>query len=117
MHRDEIEHDARALHRVIAGLARPAKTTPIPRPLRTQVVALATRAAASGWSQAAVATAVGVSVASLHNWRRAPTGPMSLVPVVVDPPGRAELIVVAPSGHRVEGLDVATTAALLRALG
>jgi len=43
-----------------------------------------------------------------------------LVPVAVTAPAggpAAPLVVVSPGGYRVEGLDVATASALLRALG
>ena len=65
-----------------------------------------------------VARAVGVSVGSIRNGRR-DQGGAALVPVTVVPSrdvSTAGLQVVGPSGYRVEGLDVATTAALLRAL-
>ena len=95
-----------------------AKPTPIPSGLRARIVAFAARARDAGWSLPIVARAVGVSVGSVRNWRREPPA-AALVPVVVTPRAiveRAALTVVAPSGYRVEGLDVPTTAALLRAL-
>ena len=100
------------------ALGRSAKTTPVPRHVRAQIVAFAARAMAGGWSLAAVARAVGVSIGSVRNWRRS-SAASALVPVVVTPSRAippAALTVVAPSGYRVEGLDVPTTAALLRAL-
>ena len=100
------------------ALERSAKTTPVPRHVRAQIVAFAARATAAGWSLSAVAQAVGVSIGSVRNWRRTGAAP-ALVPVVVTPSrasAPAALTIVAPSGYRVEGLDVPTTAALLRAL-
>jgi hypothetical protein len=118
MRRDGIGEEARELREVVRGLERTAKTTPVPSGVRAQIVAFAARAREVGWSLPMVARAVGVSVGSVRNWRREP--PMTaLVPVVVTPScggERPALTVVAPSGDRVEGLDVAMTAALLRAL-
>jgi hypothetical protein len=110
--------EARALGEIVRRLERPAKTTPVARGVRAQIVAFAARAREAGWSLPLVARAVGVSVGSVRNWRRDPSA-AALVPVVVTPhpiaaPGA--LTVVAPSGYRVDGLDVPTAAALLRAL-
>jgi hypothetical protein len=118
MRQDVVDGEARALREVVTALGRPAKTTPVPRHVRAQIVAFAGRALAAGWSLPAVAEAVGVSIGSVRNWRREPPA-TALVPVVLTSRPvveRATLTVVAPSGYRVEGLDVPTTAALLRAL-
>ena len=117
---DLIERDARTVRQLVARLDRPAKTTPIPAGVRQRVLAVAQRAAAAGWSQQAVAQAVGVSIGSLHNWTVPRPDAPTMVPVRVAPPGAAgpaPLAVVSPAGYRVEGLDVATAAALLRTLG
>jgi hypothetical protein len=118
MRRDGITEEARGLREVVRRLERTAKTTPVPSGVRAQIVAFAARAREMGWSLSMVARVVGVSVGSVRNWRR--ESPVTaLVPVVVTPSRvgeRPALTVVAPSGYRVEGLDVATTAALLRAL-
>ena len=119
MRRDGIEGEARALREVVIALDRPAKTTPVPSGVRAELVAFAGRAREAGWSLPRVARAVGVSVGSIRNWRREPPA-AALVPVVVRASpvvGGAALRVIAPSGYRVEGLDVSTAAALLRALG
>jgi hypothetical protein len=119
MYADELRGEARQLGRLVAGLDRRATTTPIPAALRDRISAFTARATAAGWSRRMVARAVGVSVGSLRNWRMGRDGPTSaLVPIVVTAPPlpRAALTVVAPGGYRVEGLDVATTAALLRTL-
>jgi hypothetical protein len=117
MRRDDVEAEGRALRAAVTALARPAPTTPIPTALRARIVAFATRARRSGWSAATTAQTVGVSLGSLRNWHRS-TPPATLLPVVIatERASAASLTVVTPSGHRVEGLDVATAAALLRAL-
>lgn len=118
MRRDGIEDEVRALRQIVAGLGR-RTTTPVPRDVRAQIVACAGRATAAGLSRRAVARAVGVSIGSLRNWRQGPS-PGALVPVVVTPSRAAvappTLTLEAPNGYRVEGLDVPTAAALLRAL-
>jgi hypothetical protein len=119
MHADELREEGRRLGRLVAGLDRRAPTTPIPLAVRERIVAFTVRATAAGWRLSMVARAVGVSVGSLRNWRPGRRGAApALVPIVVTAPPltRAALTVVAPGGYRVEGLDVATTAALLRTL-
>lgn len=118
MRRDGMVAEARALREIVSRLERPAKTTPIPSGVRAQIVAFAARARDAGWSLPIVAQAVGVSIGSVRKWRRELPA-AALVPVVLTSRPvveRAALTVVAPSGYRVEGLDVPTTAALLRAL-
>jgi len=103
----------------VAALGRRGRTTRIPEAVRTQVLAYTRRQRAAGHSWARIAHAVGLSVGSLKNWSRTPAPARTLVPVEVA--GRevptAALVVVSPSGYRVEGLDLATATALLRALG
>jgi hypothetical protein len=63
---------------------------------------------------------VGLSAGCLQNWSRTPAPARTLVPVAVAataPVPSAPLVVVSPGGYRVEGLDLATLSALLRALG
>lgn len=118
MGRDGIEDEARSLKDAVRGLCRHHPTAEIPQELRSRIMAFAARAKVAGWSVARVARAVGVSLGSIRNWRRA-QGAVALVPVTVaanrEGPSSG-LRVVGPSGYRVEGLDVATTAMLLRAL-
>ena len=85
----------------------------------------ARRQRAAGYSWTRIARTVGLSVGSLKNWSRVPPPARILVPVAVTastgvatpvvPP--AALVVVSPGGYRVEGLDLTTVSALLRALG
>lgn len=117
MRRDGIEDEARALRDAIRDLDRPHPTAEIPRELRLRILAFVSRATVCGWGAATVARAVGVSAGSIKNWRRDEKS-VSLVPVRIMP-GMSQgttLSVVGPSGYRVDGLDVATTAMLLRAL-
>ena len=88
--------------------------------MRAEVLGYTQRQRAAGRSWQRIARAVGVSVGSLKNWSRLPPPARALVPVAVAAPAAvpaAPLVVVSPGGYRVEGLDLATAGALLRALG
>jgi hypothetical protein len=89
--------------------------------VRAQVLAYTRRQRGAGRSWTRIAHTVGLSVGSLKNWSRTPPPARTLVPVEVAarPPEVpvAALVVVSPGGYRVEGLDLATASALLRALG
>jgi hypothetical protein len=119
MQRDGIEDEARVLREAVRGLGRQHPTAAVPRELRAKIVAFSRRAQTVGWGMERAARAVGVSAASIRNWRRDHAGAGALVPVAVVPSrsgADAGLQLVGPSGYRVQGLDVATTVALLRAL-
>jgi len=104
----------------VAALGPRGRTTRIPDAVRRQVLAYARRQRAAGHSWARIAHGVGLSVGSLKNWSQTPPAVRAFVPVAVAV-GRAgpttALIVVSPGGYRVEGLDLVTATALLRALG
>lgn len=74
-----------------------------------------------GRSWQRIARAVGVSAGSLQNWSQTPPPARTLVPVAVAAPMPEQppppLVVLSPGGYRVEGLDLVTATALLRALG
>ena len=120
MRSDRLDAEATVLRAAVRDLNRPSWATPIPRPLRARLVAFAARAQAAGWGGAMVAQAVGVSLGSLRNWECA-SNPVAVVPVEVTPPfalgSTGTLRLVAPTGHQLEGLDVPTAVAVLRALG
>ena len=105
----------------VAALGQRGRTSRIPDAVRAQILAYARRERAMGCSWHRIARAVGVSAGALTNWSRTPRPARRLVPVAVaahapEPPA-APVVVVSPSGYRVEGLDLATATALLRALG
>ncbi len=84
------------------------------------MVAYARQERATGQSWGRIARTVGLSAGALKNWSRTPPPARTLVPVAVAataPMPSAPLVVVSPGGYRVEGLDLATASALLRALG
>ena len=110
-------HAARA---AVAGLGPRGRTTRIPDGVRARVLAYIRRQRAVGASWQTVARAVGVSASALKNWSRVSPPARRLLPVVVSPaetePSAPGLAIVSPAGYRVEGLDLATATALLRAL-
>jgi len=120
MRRNDGDDDGRVARAAIAALGRRGRTSRIPDAVRAEVLAYARRQRAAGRSWRRIAHAVGVSAGSLENGSRTPPPARMLVPVAVTAPAgglAAPLVVVSPGGYRVEGLDVATASALLRALG
>ena len=110
----------RTVRAAVEALGPRGRTTRIPDPIRARVVAYARQERAAGQSWARIARTVGLSAGALKNWSRTPPAARTLVPVEVAatatmPP--MPLVVVSPDGYRVEGLDLATASALLRALG
>ena len=89
-------------------------------PLQAELTRYAVERQHRGDAVRAIAQAVGLSPESIRRWTMAsPTRRRrALVPVVVHDhdEDRAGISVVAPSGYRVEGLTVASAAALLREL-
>jgi len=110
-----------AMRRALAALGR-GRTTRIPDALRARLLGAARRERARGASWRVIAQRLGVSRNSLRNWQRGGERPPALVRVRVAASERqlakAEpaLVVVSPRGYRVLGGDVATVAAVLRAL-
>ena len=103
------------------------RRTPIPPAARQAVVAHANAARAEGKSWREIARVVGLSAGDPHNWRkrrlrgplRAGGGRALLAPVLVRgevPMSSVTLALVAPSGHRIDGLDISSAAELLRRL-
>jgi hypothetical protein len=104
----------------VAALGPRRRTTRIPDAVRARVLAYTGRQRALGYSWARIAHRVGLSVGSLRNWARTPPPAQQLVRVAVTAgPERSTptLVVVSPGGYRLEGLDLATATAVLRALG
>jgi len=105
----------------VAALGPRGRTSRIPDAVRGEVLAYARRERAAGRSWAGIAHAVGLSAGALKNWSQTPAPARRLVPVAVATPAPEEpgaaLVVVSPGGYRVEGLDLPTMTALLRALG
>jgi transposase-like protein len=113
-----MEHGARLRRRVLAQGPR-GRGSRIPDALRDELVAYARGRQAGGASLKQIARETGITRETIRNWLRAPErGARALVPVAIVPEVVAHdaVVVVSPGGYRVEGLDVATAAALLRLL-
>lgn len=121
---DKLEHRAVA---AVRSLGARGRTTRIPPEVRRVVLAYADAARRGGRAWRDIAGVVGVSAAALHNWRnedpaprdRRPAARRLLAPVVVrDDVARSArlLTLVTPAGHRIEGLDIAGAAELVRRL-
>src|SRR2546422_10161674 len=119
--RERTGDDGRSARAAVAALGPRGRTSRIPDAVRAEVLAYAHRERAAGRSWAGIAATVGLSAGALKNWAQKPAPGRPLVPVAVATPApagpRAALVVVSPGGYRVEGLDLATATALLRALG
>jgi hypothetical protein len=117
--RDQAGDDGRGARAAVAALGQRGRTTRVPDAVRARVLAYTRRRRAAGDSWTTIARTVGLSASALKNWSRGPASAPALVPVKVAaaalPP--APLVVISPGGYRVEGLDLATTSALLHALG
>ena len=113
--------DGSSARAAVAALGPRGRTSRIPDAVRAEVLAYARGARAAGRSWAGIAHAVGLSAGAVKNWSQTPAPARRLVPVAVATPAPegpgAALVVVSPGGYRVEGLDLATATALLRALG
>jgi len=121
---DKLEHRAIA---AVRSLGKRGPTTRIPPEVRQIVLSYADAARRSGRAWHDIAGVVGVSAAALHNWRSETGEPhvrqhrarRLLAPVVVrdDAADRScTLTLVTAAGHRIEGLDVARAAELVRRL-
>lgn len=95
------------------------------RALREEAIAYVARRRRAGATRRAIAAELGASDATVRRYLRAATPASPASPAttrrlrevaVVAPPAPAALVLVAPSGHRVEGLDVDAAIALLRGL-
>jgi hypothetical protein len=117
--RDPLGIDGRAVRAAVAALGQRGRTTRIPDAVRARVLAYTRGQRAAGRSWTWIARRVGLSAGSLKNWSRTSPPARTLVPVAVAataPMPSPPLVVVSPGGYRVEGLDLPTASALLRAL-
>lgn len=110
---------------------RPDKRRRYPDDLRRRIVDWAERAKATGMSAQRCADMLGIKAGwRITCWQRAASRPepqarletkrvegdvLAFVPVAVDPL-EGQLVVVTPSGHRVEGLSFAQVRELLAVL-
>jgi hypothetical protein len=118
--RTRVERFRSAVERSLGG--RPGRGVRYPEDLRREAIGLARTGLQEGKSLGRVAEELGLGPATLTRWLgRGWTGePLRPVEVQRDEeePGQAySLVVVTPSGWRIEGLRLADLAELLRALG
>jgi len=109
----------RRIVRAIAALGPRGRTSPVPDGVRAEIATYAHTRRIDGASWRAIAEEIGFSVTAVQHWATAARG--ALLPVAVradsvEPVARPALVLTTPTGLRVEGLDVDTAAALVRAL-
>jgi len=128
----ELEQFQQEVQRLKAG--RRGGSLPFPEALRAFAVRYLEQTQAAGGSVVEVAAKLGVSAPTLYEWRKGRTPgrarkkpserSVELVPVRVGgrateagEAGKQQVVVVSPSGFRVEGLSLEAAAQLLRRLG
>jgi transposase len=129
----ELEQFQQEAQRLKAG--RQGGSLPFPEELRAFAVRYAEQSLEAGGTVVKAAQKLGVSAPTLYEWRKGRTARSSrrkkpteksaaLVPVRVGEPaaraavaGPQQVVLVSPSGWRVEGLSVESAAQLLGRLG
>lgn len=114
------EQFRRSVERSLGG--RPGRGARYPEDVRQEAIALARMGMLAGKSLGSVAEELGLRPATLTRWLGRGGAGEPLRPVEVqreeEEPGQASsLVVVTPSGWRIEGLRLVDLAELLRALG
>src|SRR5262245_50442099 len=108
-----------------AAKLRPDRRRRYPNDLRRRLVDWVARAIAAGLTEADCGKLVGIKTWRFRCWSVTPKlttteeerDPLALVPIAVTTePAAAGISLVAPSGHRIEGLTIEQAAALLREL-
>jgi len=108
-------------HKAVAAYfgGRPGRGARYREDLRQEAAVLARMGMLSGQSLGSMASALGVGCATLTRWMEG--GREALRPVEVEPEGgpssTPSLVLVAPSGWRIEGLRREDLPELLRVLG
>lgn len=112
-----VERFRRAVATYFSG--RPGRGARYPEDLQQKAVVLARAGLGQGRSLGAVASDLGVGCATLARWIKG--SQEALRPVEVqreeEPGGASSLVLVTPSGWRIEGLRLEDLPNLLRALG
>lgn len=101
---------------------RPGRGARYPSRLRAEAVACAREGLRSGLSLSAMAAQLGVGAPTLSRWLETEEAGLREVEILAEaPPSTAGsgvgLVLVAPSGYRVEGLGLEQAVELLRVLG
>jgi hypothetical protein len=111
----------RRIQQQVVALGPRGVTSRVPDAVRATIVEYARQRQAAGAGWRTIAREVGFSIGAITGWARAATRPLRLRPVIVradavvalPTPG---LVVVLPSGVRIEGLPLADVPALLAQL-
>jgi len=119
------EGEGERIRRAVVALGHRRRTERIPAGIPARVIAYAQQGRREGWSWRQLAERVGVAAYTVQRWVRIAQGqtgdPQVLVPVRIEAKGlereRARLVVITPSGVRLEGLGPEDAVAVLRALG
>ena len=104
--------DVRRLHTALARMDRGRGKRFAPE-LRAQIIAVGSRLRAEGRSWSATAVALGLPTETVRRLCSAGEPQSRFVPVVVEPAHSGDLVLVSPSGWRVEGLATAALLALV----
>ncbi len=110
-----------ALRSALAVAVRHGVGRAYPAPLRRAAVAFASAARSRGETVTSIAVTLGLPAITLQRWLRRDRESPFRAAIIVEPtpafPPSSPVVVHAPGGIRVEGLDVAGVAELLRRLG
>jgi hypothetical protein len=116
------------LKRGIRGAKRPYPNAPYPTSLREKAITYITEQRTAGASWCRIADELGISLATVMQWHakaQSSKGPRrggAFVPVQVRDDTKDErsrdngLVLTTPEGYRLEGLEAADAAVVLRAL-
>lgn len=96
---------------------RPSRGVRYPEDLRQEAVVLARAGMLAGQSLGWVASELGIGCATLTRWLEGAREALRPVEVEPEPVPSVPLVLVAPSGWRIEGLCRGDLADLLRVLG
>ena len=115
---------ASSLHHTITRLrgTTSRRSVRYPASLRREILGFARHRRSAGESLKEIARDLGLPWQTLHRWlERSPRRRFRPVAVVASPPESADsgpaITIVSPQGFRVEGLDLASAADLLKRLG
>ena len=110
------------MDRLLKRFRREAKARPnqtYPEQLRRMAAKYARKRVTAGKAIAAISKELGVAEQSLRNWMRADTDFRRVQvtePVPAEQSDTGTLVLISPSGYRLEGLDMASAFQLLRTL-
>jgi hypothetical protein len=109
----------------VAALKRGHRGTPYPADVRKTAVRLAAALRAGGLGPYAVGRKLGIRAETLSSWSEEETGsgfvsvfvhPERVGSAAAAPPPASEIVVVSPSGWRIEGIGLSELERLVRVL-